>query len=68
MDFEVGPFAARLASPAIATLHLRAETVVLVGIEPPACMCLSDLIHDAFSVTRCRKRLPLFAGKKFEEP
>ena len=53
MDFKIGHCATRLASPAIATQHLAAESVVLVGIEPQARMFRSDPSHDAFSTTRC---------------
>jgi hypothetical protein len=51
MDFKIGHGATRLASPAVATQYLVAQTVVPGGIEPKACMFRSDLAHDAFSVT-----------------
>ena len=54
MNFKAGHCATRLASPAVATQHLMAQTVVLFGIQPQACMLRSEHSHDAFSVTWCR--------------
>jgi len=54
VNLKVGHCAARLASPAVATQHLVAETVVLIGLEPHGCTLWLDPIQDAFSVTRCR--------------
>jgi hypothetical protein len=34
MEFKIGHCATRLASPAVATQHLLAQTVILIGIEP----------------------------------
>jgi hypothetical protein len=51
VNLKVGDCAARLASPAVATQHLVAEVVVVVGIESQSCMFRSDSSHDAFSVT-----------------
>src|SRR5579872_1843224 len=54
MDFKIGHCATRLASPAVATQHLLAESVVQLGIQANACMFQSDSSHDTFSVTWCR--------------
>jgi len=51
VHLKVGHRAARLASPAVATQHLVAKIVVLLGIEPHGCRFRSDPVHDAFSVT-----------------
>jgi hypothetical protein len=34
MEFKIGRCATRLASPAVATQHLLAQIVILIGIEP----------------------------------
>ena len=68
MDFKIGHCATRLASPAVATQHLVAQTVVLVGIEPQAYMFRSDSSHDAFSVTWCTNFCLSSPGEKLEEP
>jgi hypothetical protein len=47
MDFETGPRAAELASPAIAELFVQ------LGLEPQSRLLWSQLIHDAFSLTNC---------------
>jgi len=54
VNLEIGHCATRLASPAVTTEHLVTQTVVLVGIEPQACMLRSEPSHDAFSATWCR--------------
>ena len=54
VDFKIRHSATRLASPAVATQHLMAQTVVLFGIQAQACMLRSEHSHDAFSVTWCR--------------
>ena len=54
VNLKIGHCATQLASPAVATQHLVAQTVVLVGIEPQACVFRSDPSHDAFSVTWCK--------------
>jgi len=66
MDFKIGPIATRLASPAVATQHLTAQIVVLVGIEPQAGVFWSDASHDTFSVTWCRNVRFSSPGRKLK--
>jgi hypothetical protein len=44
VDFKIGPGAARLTSPAIATQHLVAQPFVPLGIELPGCFGRTHLI------------------------
>jgi hypothetical protein len=53
MEFKIGHCAPRLATPAVATQHLLAQTVIVIGIEPQAHMFWSDSSHDAFAVMWC---------------
>jgi hypothetical protein len=57
---------ARLASPAIATEHLIAESVVQLGIEANACMFRPDSSHDAFWGHLVQKRQPLFPREELK--
>jgi hypothetical protein len=50
MDFETGPRAAELTSPAIAAQHFVAELFVQFGFEPQSRLLWSRLIHDEFQL------------------
>jgi hypothetical protein len=51
MNLKVGHGVARLTSPTVATQHLVAEIVILLGIELQACVFRLAPSHDALSVT-----------------
>ena len=66
MDFEVGPCATRLTSPAIPTQHLIAQVFIQLGIEPQACAFRLDTRQDPFSVTRCRNVCLSWPGRNLK--
>lgn len=51
VHLKVAHRATRLTSPAVATEHLVAESVVLVRLEPQGRTFRLNPTHDAFSVT-----------------
>ena len=55
VDLQILPGTTELASPAIASQYLFSQLVVRFGIKPQARPLGSNSIHDAFSVTSCRK-------------
>ena len=66
MDLQVLPRTTDLALPAIATQYLFSELVVRFGIEPQARSLGSNPVHEAFSVTSCRKACRCSPGKNLK--
>jgi hypothetical protein len=63
VDVEVGHRSARLASPTVAAEHLVAKLVVQFRVQAQVRLLLSDTIHEAFSVARCRKSFRSSSGR-----
>jgi hypothetical protein len=68
VDLQVLSGTTDLASPAVATQYLFSEVFVELGIKLQARSLGSNPIHEAFSVTSCRKACRCSPGRNFEEP
>ena len=68
MDFKIGHCATRLASPAIATQHLAAESVVLARDRAAGAYVSVGLESRRLLNNEVHKFVPFFAGKKLEKP
>src|SRR5713101_6913737 len=64
LQVRSGPTA--LASPAISTQHLLPESFIQLGIKPQARALGSNAVHDAFSVTSCRKAWRCSPGRNLK--
>jgi hypothetical protein len=66
VDMQILPGTADLASPAIAGQNLLSELVVRFGIKPQARTLGSNLLHEAFPVTSCRKACRCSPGRNLK--
>ena len=66
VNLKIRPGAATLASPAIATKYLLPEPFVQLGIKPQARLLGSNPVHEAFSVTSCRKACRCSPGRNLK--
>ena len=66
VDLQVLSGTTDLASPAIAPQYLFSELVVWFGIKPQARSLGSNPIHEAFSVTSCRKACRCSPGRNLK--
>jgi hypothetical protein len=66
VDMQVLPGTTDLASPAIAGQNLLSELVVRFGIKPQARTLGSNLLHEAFPVTSCRKACRCSPGRNLK--
>ena len=66
VNLQVRSGPATLASPAIAAQHLFSELFVRLGIKPQARLFGSNPVHEAFSVTSCRKACRCSPGRNLK--
>ena len=66
VDVQILSGATDLASPAIATQHLFSQLIVQLGIKPHARALGSNAVHEAFSVTSCRKACRCSPGRNLK--
>ena len=66
VDLQVLSGAADLASPAIAAQYLFSELFVELGIKPQARSLGPNPVHEAFSVTSCRKACRCSPGRNLK--
>jgi hypothetical protein len=66
MDLQVLPGTTNLASPAVAAKHLLSQLFVRFGIKPQTRSFGSYPIHEAFSVTSCRKARRCSPGRNLK--
>jgi hypothetical protein len=66
MNLEVGPGAARLAPPPVATQHLLAEMVVVLRIEPQPRLLWPDPLHATFSATESKNTFLSSPGRNWK--
>ena len=66
VNLQVRPGSARLASPAVAAQNLLSESFVPLGIKPQARLFGSNPVHEAFSVTSCRKACRCSPGRNLK--
>src|SRR6476646_10616908 len=66
MDLQVLAGTTDLASPAVAAQNLFSELFVWLVIKPEARSLGSNPLHDAFSVTSCRKACRCSPGRNLK--
>src|SRR4029077_14679513 len=66
MNLKVGPGSATLAFPAVTAQYLLSESFVQFGIKPLARLFGSNPVHEAFSVTSCRKACRCSLGRNLK--
>ncbi len=67
MDLQVLSGTTDLALPAIAAQYLFSELFVELGIKPLEGLFGSDSVHEAFSVTSCRKACRCSPGRNLKK-
>jgi hypothetical protein len=63
---QILPGTTELASPAITPQYLFSQLVVWFGVKPRARPLGSNLFHEAFSVTSCRKACRCSPGRNLK--
>ena len=66
VDLQVLSGTTDLASPAIAPQYLFSQLVIRFGIKPQARSLGSNSLHEAFSVTSCRKACRCSPGRNLK--
>ena len=66
VNLQVRPGAAALTLPTIAAQHLLPKAFLQLGITPPTRTFGQNLVHDAFSVTSCRKACLCSPGRNLK--
>jgi hypothetical protein len=66
VNFQVGSAATTLALPAISAQYLLSELFVRFGVKPHARALRSNPVHEAFSVTSCRKACRCSPGRNLK--
>jgi len=66
VDMQILPGTTELASPAIAPQYLFSQLVIRFVIKPQARPLGSNSLHEAFSVTSCRKACRCSPGRNLK--
>jgi hypothetical protein len=66
VDLEILPRTTDLTLPAIALQYLFSQLVIRFGIKPQARALGSNSLHEAFSVTSCRKACRCSPGRNLK--
>jgi hypothetical protein len=66
VNLQIGPGAATLAPPAVTSQHLLPKAIVQLGLQLKARLFGPDSVHEAFSVTSCRKACRCSPGRNLK--
>jgi hypothetical protein len=66
VDLQILPGTTELASPVIAPQYLFPQLVIRFGIKTQALLLRSNLLHEAFSATSCKKACRCSPGRNLK--